>query len=181
MVDRHGQPYLYWELSSEKLREFLHRFVHIILFEGEELYGWVYTVDPVSHTIVIAKDRDVSDHEKLGCDSSLVVFVMRKAVRELRILETTRKEPEWLKNFAEKEKQDYTDEELQKRRASLIDWLNKNRVPIIDDSPESEVVKVLGGLVIEPPYDVDSCKGTNEIVLDRIRKLISSMPVAYIK
>ena len=144
---------------------------------GEELQGWVYTIDPVSLTIVIAKNIDENDVDTQDIpDSRPIVFVMSKAVKELRVLETTSTEPKWLQKFAVKEQQNFTNDELQKRRANLVDWLNKNRVPIIDDSAESKIVKVLGGLVIEPPYDMDSCKGTNEIVLNRIRKLISSMP-----
>jgi gem associated protein 6 len=167
----------YRELSSEKLHNLVHCFVHITLSEGEELQGWVYTIDPVSHTIVIAKDDEKSyaDEHDIS-DSRPIVFVMSKAIKELRVVETTREEPKWLQNFAVKEQQNFTDDELQKRKANVVEWLHKNRVPILDDSAETKLVNVLGGLVIEPPYDVDSCKGTNEIVLDRIRKLISSMP-----
>jgi gem associated protein 6 len=176
MADKNNHFDDYRELSPEKLHNLVHCFVQIILSEGEKLQGWVYTIDPVSHTIVIAKDDDENDDERHASDTRSIVFVMSKAVKDLRILETTRKEPEWLKNFAVKEQQNFTDDELQKRKANLIEWLNKNRVPILDSSTETKVVEVLGGLVIEPPYDVDSCKGTNEIVLERIRKLISSMP-----
>jgi gem associated protein 6 len=179
MADENNQFDDYRQLSPEKLQSLVHRFVHITLSEGEELHGWVYTIDPVSHTIVIAKDIDKNDSETQDIsDLRPIVFVMSKAVKALRVVETTRTEPKWLETFAVKEQQNFTNDELHKRKANLVDWLNKNRVPILDDSAESKLVKVLGGLVIEPPYDVDSCKGTNEIVLNRIRKLISSMPDA---
>ena len=179
MADENDHSEDYRELSPERLRYFVHRYVNIILCEGEELLGWVYTIDPVSHTIVIAKDRVESaaeNHEPDPRRQSPIVFVMSKAVKELRVMETAKQEPEWLKNFAVKEEQHFTDDELRKRKANVIEWLHKNRVPILDESSENEAVNVLGGLVIEPPYDVDSCKGTNEIVLERIRKLIGSLP-----
>lgn len=165
----------YSTLSPEKLHKLLHRLVHITLFEGEELQGWVYTIDPVSFTIVIADDND-SNGAKSDSRSRSMVFVMSKAVKGLRIAETTRKELEWVQNFTAKKQHGFTDDELQKRKEDVLEWLKKNRVPIVADSVETKVVKVLGGLTIEPPYDVDSCKGTNGIVLERIRNLINSMP-----
>ena len=178
MADKNSYFDDYRKLSPEQLHSLVHRFVHITLCEGEELQGWVYTIDPVSLTIIIAKNiEEKNDAETQDIsDARPIVFVMTKAVKKFRVLETTSTEPEWLQKFAVKEQQNFTDDELQKRRANLVDWLNKNRVPILDDSTESKNVKVIGGLVIEPPYDMDSCKGTNEIVLNRIRKLISSMP-----
>ena len=176
MADENSYFDDYRKLSPEKLHSLVHRFVHITLFEGEELQGWIYTIDPVSLTVVIAKNIDKNDAETQDIsDSRPIVFVMSKAIKELRVLETTNTEPKWLQKFAVKEQQNFTNDELQKRRANLVDWLNKNRVPILDDSAESKNVTVVGGLVIEPPYDIDSCKGTNEIVLNRIRKLISAM------
>ena len=176
MADENNHSNDYREYSPDKLHNLVHRFVHITLCEGGELLGWVYTIDPVSNAIVIAKENVENAAEKHDSDPRSIVFVMSKAVKKLRVMETAKQEPEWLQNFAVKKQQHFTDDELQKRKTNVIEWLNKNRVPILDDSKENEVVKVLGGLVIEPPYDADSCKGTNEIVLERIRKLISSMP-----
>ena len=176
MADEEGHFEDYRELSPDKLRDLVHCFVHITLLEGEELQGWIYTIDPVSRTIVLAKDSDEDDAEINVSNPEPIVFVMSRAVKQLRLQKTTRQEPEWLSNFAAKRKNNFTKDELQKRKSSLVEWLNKNRVPILNNSADEDVVKVAGSLVIEPPYDVDSCKGTNEIVLDRIRKLIRTMP-----
>ena len=171
MADKNANDYR--KLSPENLHKLVGCFVHISLCEGEQLRGWVYTIDPVSLTIVIAKDDD-TNADSNEFDPRTIVFVLSQAVQQLRVIDTTRKEPEWLQTFALKQRHKYTEDELQNRKAKLIEWLHKNRVPILDS--DEDAVQVVGGLVIEAPYDIDSCKGTNEIVLERIRKLISSMP-----
>ncbi|XP_046847843.1 gem-associated protein 6-like [Xenia sp. Carnegie-2017] len=160
------------QISPEMLAQLINCFVHITLEEKEELSGWICTIDPVSYTIVIAKDLKGSHEENKS-----VVFVMEKAVKQIYVVGKVGNEPSWVKNFAFKKKANHTDEELRKRKEKLIKWLEKNRVPILADSAETENIRVVGSLVIEPPYDENSCEGTNEIVLARIRKLLCSMPI----
>lgn len=163
----------YRKLLPDQLRNYVGCFVRLNLCESGELQGWVYTIDPVSYSVIIAAET-----EEKHIDSKPIVIVMAKAIKQLQVVETTNAQPGWLNNFATKKKHEYTNEELKKRKASVVEWLNKNRVPIVENSKdgESENVHVIGGLVIEPPYEVESCQGTNEIVLERIRKLINSMP-----
>lgn len=166
----------YRKQLPDELRNFVGSFVEITLCEPKKLQGWVYTIDPVSYTVVIAKET-----EENSDNSKPVVIVMAKAIKQINIVKTTKTQPEWFNDFASKKKYEYTREELEKRKACVVEWLNKNRVPIVKNSPEdggesSRSIQVIGGLVIEPPYDADSCQGTNEIVLERIRKLINTMP-----
>ena len=39
-----------------------------------------------------------------------------------------------------------------------------------------EVLSISDALYIEPPYSVESCRSTNEIVLGRVQGLIKNMP-----
>ena len=157
----------------DQLRKYVGYFVELTLCEGEKQQGWVYTIDPVSYSIVIAKHT-----EENSTNSKPIVIVMANAIKQLRVIETTEAQPVWLNDFAVKKAHTYTEEELQKRKASVIEWLDKNRVPIVENSNGGgrESVHVIGGLVVEPPYNAESCQGTNEIVLERVRKLISAMP-----
>ena len=73
------------------------------------------------------------------------------------------------RNFVIKE---YSEDEILKRKGDLIEWLTKNRIPVTESSEDNAVLSVMGVLLVEPPYDPESCRCGNEIVLDRIQKLI---------
>lgn len=63
-------------------------------------------------------------------------------------------------------------EELRRRRASLKDWIQKNLIPVEE---EGEELKVAGVLLIRAPYTPDDCCSSNQIILDRIQKLIHNL------
>lgn len=54
----------------------------------------------------------------------------------------------------------------------MIEWLTKNRIPVTESSEDSAILSVKGVLLMEPPYDRESCRCSHEIVLDCIQKLI---------
>nr|XP_027226393.1 gem-associated protein 6-like [Penaeus vannamei] len=69
----------------------------------------------------------------------------------------------------------YSSQELTARRESLCVWLAENRVPytVRDDMS----VEVLQTAVIAQPYEPGSVQCTNEVVLDKVMKLVQQMPV----
>ena len=67
--------------------------------------------------------------------------------------------------------------QLERRRADVGAWLVKNGLPVDDGLEEEEDLVVAGGVVtVQPPYDAGSCLATNEIVLDRVSKLLTALP-----
>ena len=64
---------------------------------------------------------------------------------------------------------------LIERRNDLIAWLNKNRLPVKLD--QNNVINILDSVFIHCPYDLDNCQSTNEIILDKVRQLVQSLPV----
>ncbi len=66
--------------------------------------------------------------------------------------------------------------EFANKRAKLKSWLLKNRLPVKDSPDNDKLLCISDALFIEPPYDVDSCRSTNEIILGRVQGLIRNMP-----
>lgn len=64
-------------------------------------------------------------------------------------------------------------EELGRKRSGLCRWFQKNRVPVEEDGTE---LKVAGVLTVQAPYGPDDCCSANQIILDRIQRLIRSQP-----
>lgn len=62
-------------------------------------------------------------------------------------------------------------EEVRRRKGSVRRWLEKNRVPVKEEGDE---LKVAGVLTITAPYGPADCCSSNQIILDRIQKLIQS-------
>lgn len=63
-------------------------------------------------------------------------------------------------------------EELKRRRGSVRRWLERNRVPVVEEGDE---LRVAGVLTITAPYGPADCCSSNQIILDRIQKLIQSL------
>lgn len=64
---------------------------------------------------------------------------------------------------------------LVERRDELIAWLNKNRLPVKID--QNNVINILDTVFIQAPYDLENCQSTNEIILDKVRQLVQSLPM----
>lgn len=67
----------------------------------------------------------------------------------------------------------HSEEEVEKKKVQLKEWLLKNSIPI----EESEkCLKLADVLTIEPPYGPEQCMSNNEIVRGKIQNLIETMP-----
>ncbi|XP_013889248.1 gem-associated protein 6 [Austrofundulus limnaeus] len=64
-------------------------------------------------------------------------------------------------------------EELRLRRTRVRQWLEKNRLPVDEDRDK---LSVAGVLTIMAPYRPEDCCSSNQIILDRIQKLIQVHP-----
>lgn len=63
-------------------------------------------------------------------------------------------------------------EELTRRRDAVRQWLEKNRVPVQEEGAE---LRVAGVLTITAPYRPSDCISSNQIILDRIQKLVCAL------
>nr|XP_002123595.1 gem-associated protein 6-like [Ciona intestinalis] len=145
---------------DEKL-SFLHQKVEVKLLNGKTEIGWVYTVDPIGHSIVILKEQKLTT-------------IFGHSVKSVTIIETPTKEiKEKLENLLEFDQKTYKPEFLQQRRLDVHTWFTKNRIPV---EIIGEKLRVANVVDVGPPYNAESCSAPNEIILTRIQKLIGAMP-----
>ena len=159
-------------LSSVALREFTSKKISILLSDSSRKEGWVHAVDPVTRTVVLEEENEGSRTE----NSKKLTFVLGHAISRVVVqkeVDSSEGPRYQLTDFTGAENSiEYSKEQLVKRKEELIDWLTRNSVPVTECSENSPMVSVMGVLFVEAPYDPDCCICSNEIILDRIQKLI---------
>ncbi|XP_054479288.1 gem-associated protein 6 [Anoplopoma fimbria] len=144
---------------------YVNRQVKVKAGKDEERRGWLLTVDPVSASLVLVNFREEG--------RASVQVVMGHAVQEVEILQEADEETtERLRtSFLPPETRSLDPEELRRRRGGVRRWLEKNRFPVEEEGDE---LKVAGVLTITAPYGPEDCCSSNQIILDRIQKLIQN-------
>merc|ERR1712025_243048 len=170
MSDEEGTLHPIFTRDPNEWKNLVCQVVEVTTEDGETHIGTVYTVDPVSETVVLVKENN---------DGGLQLNVlMGHAVQSTEVLgeceASLREKIEKL--FRSADVVNLTKDELVKRRTQLYNWLIKNRIPIEVSADNEEVLSISDALYIEPPYSVESCRSTNEIVLGRVQGLIKNMP-----
>lgn len=159
-------------LSITTLRKFTDKRSTIYFANKSKKVGWIHAIDPVTRTVVLEEENEGSK-----CDAMKLTFVSGHTISHVVLEqdgfsgETPRHE---ITEFIGCDKSiEYSEDELAKRRAELMEWLTLNRVPVSSECSEGhQVLSVMGVLFVEPPYGPESCRCSNEIILDRIQKLI---------
>ncbi|XP_029949088.1 gem-associated protein 6-like [Salarias fasciatus] len=141
---------------------YVHKQVKVKLGRDEEHRGWLVTVDPVSASLVLVNftERGAS-----------VRVVMGHAVEEVEVLREADPETTELlcTYFLPLETPKLDPEDLKRRRECVRRWLEKNRLPVEENGNE---LRVAGVLTITAPYGPEDCCSSNQIILDRIQRLI---------
>lgn len=112
-----------------------------------------------------------------------VKVVMGHAIRTITILSEvegheTDDHTSWMDTLftATNLQAEYSSDDLIKRKTELKSWLEKNRIPVTVSGVSGELLSISDALFIQPPYGVDNCISTNEIILGRVQALINSKP-----
>ncbi|XP_056289898.1 gem-associated protein 6 [Pseudoliparis swirei] len=135
--------------------------------KDEERRGWLLTVDPVSASLVL-----VDFGEEEGGRASVQV-VMGHAVEQVEVLQEADEETtvRLQTSFLPPETHSLDPAELRRRRGVVRRWLEKNRLPVEEEGDE---LTVAGALTIVAPYGPEDCRSSNQIILDRIQKLLQN-------
>ncbi|XP_071521541.1 gem-associated protein 6-like [Panulirus ornatus] len=153
-----------------KHHSMVHCRVVVTTTSHKEHTGWVHTIDPVSESVILVEFDDSGGKE--------VVIVFGYNVKTIRVIDSS--PPAGLgaaiDNIFRKEQVRYSNKELTARRESLCVWLAENRVPYT--VREDMSIQVLQVAVITPPYEPQSVQCTNEVVLDKVMKLVQQMPIS---
>ena len=159
-------------LSSVTLQKFVNKRVSILLSNSSKKVGWVHTIDPVTRTVILEEENEGTGN---GHGRKLT-FVLGHAISRVVLtndIDSSEGPRHRITDFIAAEKTiDYSEDELAKRKGELIEWLTRNRVPVKECSENNAVLSVMGVLFVEPPYGPECCRCSNEIILDRIQKLI---------
>ncbi|XP_018606642.2 gem-associated protein 6 [Scleropages formosus] len=156
------------EKKPQEWRRYVNNEVKVTAHEKQECQGWVFTVDPVSASVVLVNFQDTG--------RTCVTVVMGHAVEAVEILKEGGPEMEERLSslFMPTGHHGLTKQELQHRKDSLRVWLEKNRIPVVE---EGETLRVAGVLSVDPPYGPQDCSSSNEIILSRVQSLVQNNPV----
>jgi len=144
--------------------------VEIVTRDGGMHKGSVYTVDPVSGSIVLANSNPPTEQLNMK-------IILGHAIRSCTPLLTQGTSVNMDKLFKPKLPTDISSTELKLSQERLRSWFLKNRVPVVVCERDRSALVVADVLRIEAPYTAEDCISTNEIVLGRIQGLIKNMPV----
>ncbi|KAI8794362.1 gem-associated protein 6 [Biomphalaria glabrata] len=132
--------------------------------------GYVYTVDPVSESIVLLNKFSAENPTNVS-----VKLLMGPSIKNVEIVaQGSSLDSQFFEKLFRPARGDtLTEKEIQSKFIRLQSWLEQNRIPV---SVSRDVITVADALTIHPPYTPESCLGTNEIILARIQELIKNMP-----
>ncbi|KAM9364782.1 gem-associated protein 6-like [Pholidichthys leucotaenia] len=146
-------------LGPEQWFLFIHRHVKVRLKAGKlpEVCGWLTNVDPVTASLVLVT---------LTEDSGSVRVVMGHAVQDVEVLGNADPETEerLQSTFAASTAPSPDPKELTRRKERVRSWLQENRVPVEEGGRRRP--HHWGS------YGPEDCRCANQIILDRIQRLI---------
>ncbi|KAJ1519478.1 hypothetical protein ONE63_004764 [Megalurothrips usitatus] len=148
------------------LKSFVNCYVEVKTNSGSSIRGFVYTIDPVSESVILLKRQD----DKISMD--IVVGHSVSSITHITSPEDTPSEPipdEMLFVTAEQ----ISDEEAERRRVQLKQWLCANHVPVVEDGNMLVMEDVI---VIDSPYGLNQCFVSNSVIMERVHKLLKQMP-----
>lgn len=150
--------------------EYVYKEVCVTTEDGETHTGRVYTIDPVSQTVVLVT---LDEMKVVKLKAVMGHCITNKIVLD----DNVEKYKDVFDNlFKSHREENLSPEELKQKQDKLKSWLLKNRIPVSVSGDNSELLMISDALTIEPPYEAENCQSTNEIILGRIQGLISSMP-----
>ncbi|XP_053207771.1 gem-associated protein 6-like [Panonychus citri] len=135
---------------------------------GNDYQGIVKTIDPLTGSIVLLQFND----EELSKPSDLMI-ITGHAVKRLT-LQTDQQPQSSTINLDIIKENEIDQDELKGRKIKLIEWFEKNRIPV-EENDNQELV-VAKSITIKSPYTKDDCNSSNVMVVRRIQDLMSRMP-----
>lgn len=153
----------------------VHKQVHVITEDNIQHEGFVFTVDPVSESIVLLRSTQTDSKDFTSMSLKLIPGSSVRSVSVLSSDIDPRVKTEFDQLFRPASSKTLKKEDLNKRQTQLKLWLEKHRLPV-SVSADGQSLIVAEALTILPPFSEESCLSTNEIILSRIRALLRDMP-----
>jgi len=156
--------------------DLVHCFVSIETIGGKNLKGHVYTIDPVSESVVLVNFEEESSSTNISVD-----IVMKDSIVDIEKIHNADEKVKKMCSslFRENVDENFSESEVIAKRDRLKLWLEKNRFPVSISKTDDNILQISDALMIQPPYTDQSCLSTNEIILSRVQQLIKNMPIDF--
>jgi hypothetical protein len=131
---------------------------------NQSTQGVLKAVDPESLTCIVLTEHSLR----------FVLFKSIKSISRIAEFDTElihRLSSAFDRTFGADSIADESESVIQGRKERVLQVLKSNRLPFADSS---DSIKVLGCLEIQSPYQPENCYSANEIVLSKIRAILSS-------
>ncbi|KAK7866299.1 hypothetical protein R5R35_007127 [Gryllus longicercus] len=150
--------------DSFHLKKFIGKNVIVTTIHNECQKGIVYTIDPITESIILVNNKD----GKISLD-----VIMRHILKAIEILDSS-DHSVMLNSIFSIPDTWYTKEQVNNRKAKVMQLLDKHRVPYVETE---EVLKIHDTLEIHPPYGIEQCVSNNTVILSRVQSLLASVSV----
>lgn len=158
-----------WPIKSPSAatKDLLYHQVEVVTSQNIRKTGWVYTIDPISHSVVLYETDDI--------EKPKLTLIFGHFIQDINTLQDPTEEIRLIFNglFLKENECFYSKAELEERQMRLKAWLEKNRLPVKADGDK---LKISEALDILPPYTKRSCQSRNQIILSRVQAIIEAMP-----
>lgn len=151
-----------FKTDPHKLWNYVNKRVILSTSEGVSYEGYVYTIDPVTHSWVLFSCSNDEDTHKMN-----VVIVMNTSVTDVNVFDEEC--PSWvldmMSQYGKIHEIDLSASQIAERRDAVCRWFGANRIPV---NKSADTLTIANGTVtIEPPYFPENCSSSNEIILCR--------------
>ncbi|XP_022695939.1 uncharacterized protein LOC111264362 isoform X1 [Varroa jacobsoni] len=143
----------------------------IVRCEGNYCYmGVVQAIDPVSKSLIVAQLNGQKDITNL-------VLCMGSSIEDVFVGEGTSKHGALVQTlFKQQTKEEISPTRLNALRDHLLSHLRAHQLPVEIDLKDGETLRIAQIAYIAPPYTVKEVYCQNEIVMERITKLVEEIP-----
>ncbi|KAI4499606.1 hypothetical protein M0802_005176 [Mischocyttarus mexicanus] len=136
--------------------------VKITADNGSLYTGIVYTVDPVSESVVLIQTKEDNNQN--------LQLVFGHAIKNIELTSTQVETP--LSELFQFSNNRLSSSDIKKRKNIVKEYLLKSRFPVVDTD---DILYIEDSVSIKPPYDAEHCVSTNVIVLNRIQDILRSI------
>lgn len=157
-----------------KFSHCLYNYVSVTTLPNKQVYeGWLKTIDPVSGNLfLITLTDDSSEVDK-------IVLIMRDTYEDVKVL---KEEDPNIKSMLQNLYSGKSHLEIDEvdRKELLVAWIKRHRLPL-REIKDGKALVVSESVTIHPPYNAESCSGSNGRVLMLIRNLVDKLPVSTLQ
>ncbi|KAK0181782.1 hypothetical protein PV327_004032 [Microctonus hyperodae] len=144
------------------LKSYINKQIQITTDDSTIHHGILYTVDPVSESVVLIERENEKFHVKV---------IVGHSINNIQMISNSTLH---LPQFFNLAYHPMTDVELSDRRKEIKKLFAQNRFPVTE---HNDILEIENMLFIEPPYNLENCICTNPIILNRVYNILSQLNI----